>query len=140
MRILTDNLLQNCALILISFLVFPLSVLAGGSFSFKEHLKPLLLQQPELEKYLLQSLDFSDSGFANRIGQNVNPRFGGRRIGPYILQAKPKGRKGDFIFEVTVETEYIMKDAKGKLTEDISQAYDIQEKLISVEIKPLTLR
>ena len=82
-----------------------------------------------------RGLEFDETGDALRIGQNVNPRFGGRRIGPYVILAKPKGVSGPFSFEITVETELICQDAAGKAV-DVSKAQNIQEKFSSVTIKP----
>jgi hypothetical protein len=106
---------------------------AGGSFAF-EDLQPILNQQPVLAQWLTNGLDFDQTGDAVRIGQNVNPRFGGRRIGPYVILAKPKGAAGPFSLEVTVETELICRDAAGKPVE-VSKAQTIQEKFASVTVK-----
>ena len=111
------------------------AVWAGGSFAM-EDLLPILQQQPVLAKWLTRGLDFDETGgYAIRIGQNVNPRFGGRRIGPYVILAKPKGASGPFTLEVTVETELICRDTAGKPV-DVSKAQTIQEKFSSVTVKP----
>ena len=107
---------------------------AGGSFAF-EDLQPILNQQPVVAKWLTGGLDFAETGDASRIGQNVNPRFGGRRIGPYVILAKPKGAAGAFTLEVTVETELRCRNAAGKAV-DVSKAQDIQEKFSSVSVRP----
>ncbi|MGO9174819.1 MAG: hypothetical protein ACLQED_01550 [Desulfobaccales bacterium] len=107
---------------------------AGGSFGF-EDLRPILNQQPVLAQWLTAGLDFDESGDAVRIGQNVNPRFGGRRVGPYVILAKPKGAAGPFTLEVTVETELICRDKAGKPV-DVSKAQTIKEKFSSVTVKP----
>jgi len=108
---------------------------AGGSFSFEEDLLPILNQQPVIAKWLTGGLEFDQTGDAVRIGQNVNPRFGGLRVGPYVILAKPKGAAGSFSLEVTVETELICRDAAGKPVE-VSEAQTIQEKFSSVSVKP----
>jgi hypothetical protein len=110
------------------------SARAGGSFAF-EDLQPILRQQPVLAKWLTGGLEFAETGDALRIGQKVNPRFGGRRIGPYVILAKPRGASGPFTLEVTMETELICRNAAGKAV-DVSQAQVIQEKFSSVTIRP----
>jgi hypothetical protein len=107
---------------------------AGGSFAF-EDLQPILNQQPVLAKWLTSGLEFDQTGDAIRIGQNVNPRFGGRRIGPYVILAKPTGTSGPFTLEVTVETELMCRNAAGKDV-DVSEAQTIQEKFSSVTVRP----
>jgi hypothetical protein len=107
---------------------------AGGSFAW-EDLQPILHQQPVLAQWLTGSLEFAASGGAVRIGQNVNPRFGGRRIGPYVILAKPKGAAGPFTLEVTVETELRCRNAAGKDV-DVSQAQTIQETFAAVTVRP----
>ena len=107
---------------------------AGGSFAY-EDLQPILNQQPVLAQWLTGGLDFDQTGDAVRIGQNVNPRFGGLRVGPYVILARPKGASGPFTLEVTVETELICRNAAGKDV-DVSQAQVIQEKFSSVSVRP----
>ena len=110
------------------------SAWAGGSFA-REDLRPILDQQPVMAKWLTDGLNLPETGDALRLGQNVNRRFGGRRIGPYVILAKPKGAAGPFTLEVTVETELICQNAAGK-TVDVSQAQVIQEKFSSVTVRP----
>jgi hypothetical protein len=110
------------------------SAWAGGSFAL-EDLRPILQQEPVMAKWLTDGLEFAETGDAGRIGQNVNPRFGGRRLGPYVILAKPKGASGPFTLEVTVETELICRDAAGKPV-DVSEAHTIQEKFSSVTVRP----
>ena len=86
-------------------------------------------------KWLTGGLEFAETGDAMRIGQNVNRRFGGRRIGPYVILAKPRGASGPFTMEVTVETELGCRNAAGKDV-DVSQAHTIQEKFSSVSVRP----
>jgi hypothetical protein len=110
------------------------AVWAGGSFA-TEDLLPILQQAPVMAKWLTDGLEFDQTGDAVRIGQNVNPRFGGLRVGPYVILAKPKGASGPFTLEVTVETELICRDKAGKPVE-VSKAQTIQEKFSSVTVKP----
>jgi hypothetical protein len=107
---------------------------AGGSCA-REDLRPILHQEPVLAQWLTGGLEFAETGDARRIGQNVNPRFGGLRIGPYVILAKPKGASGPFTLEVTVETELRCRDAAGKDV-DVSQAHTIEEKFSSVTVRP----
>lgn len=110
------------------------SAWAGGSFAL-EDLSPILKPEPVMAKWLTDGLEFAENGDAVRIGQNVNPRFGGLRVGPYVILAKPKGAPGPFTLEVTVETELICRNAAGKAV-DVSQAQVIQEKFSSVTVRP----
>ena len=124
-----------CWLALAVLVSFPGSAAwAGGSFALEE-LLPILQQEPVIGKWLTDGLEFDHTGDAVRLGQNVNPRFGGRRLGPYVILAKPKGAPGPFTLEVTVETELICLNKAGKPV-DVSEAQTIQEKFASVTIKP----
>jgi hypothetical protein len=107
---------------------------AGGSFALEDIL-PILQQDARLATWISNSLDIDETGDATRIGQTVNPRLGGMRIGPYVILAKPKGAGGAFTFELTVETEIIGRSAAGKIV-DIAKASTITEKLQSVSIRP----
>ena len=135
-RSLTIAALLSVILVTITFLLsWPGSAAwAGGSFAL-EDLRPILQQEPVLTKWLTDGLEFAETGDAVRIGQNVTPRSGGRRIGPYVILAKPKGATRPFTLEVTVETELICRNATGKAV-DVSQAQTIQEKFASVTVRP----
>jgi hypothetical protein len=125
----------TCLLAAVVFISLPGAMAwAGGSFAL-EDLRPILNQQPVLAQWLTGSLDFDETGDAVRIGQNVNPRFGGLRIGPYTILARPKGAAGPFTLEVNVDTELICLDKAGKPVE-VDQAVTIKEKFASVTVKP----
>ena len=123
--------------VLLSVLVFGVfipQVFAGGSFSFNIELKPILNQHPVIKDFVLKSFDISESGWASRIGQQVNEKFGGRRIGPYHIKAKPKEYQGKDTFELIFHTEKIFLDKNGEPT-DLTKADIIKEKFKSLEIK-----
>lgn len=128
-------IMRNTVLLLCVLL--PALSVASGSFQVDTELDPILNQVPEIKQYLFDSLDIHWTGSAGRIGQSVNPRFGGRRIGPYHVHAKPKGAKGDFTFELIVHTECILTNGEGEPS-DLRNAKQISETFVSVEIKPLT--
>ena len=107
---------------------------AGGSFLIDTELEPILNQKPILKNFILETFDLAESGWASRIGQQVNEKFGGRRLGTYSIKAKPKGQEGDYIFELIFHTEHIFLDKGGKVT-DLRNANMIEEKLKSIEIK-----
>ncbi|MDR3570503.1 MAG: hypothetical protein P4L43_20965 [Syntrophobacteraceae bacterium] len=109
---------------------------AGGSFSFTDDLLPILREQPLIATWLTASLDFDDTGDAVRIGENVMPQFGGQRIGPYVILAKPKGASGPFTMEVTVETEMVCKNKSGQVVDDCSKAGAMEQNFTSVTVKP----
>lgn len=123
-------------IILLLAVLLPNVAVAGGSFRVDTELDPILKQVPDIKRYLFKSLDIHWTGSAGRIGQSVNPRFGGRRIGPYRVAAKPKGTEGDFTLELIVHTKRILTDAEGEPT-DLANAEQIREEFVCVEIKPL---
>ncbi len=108
-------------------------VCATGSFQL-EDIMALLDQEKEIRGFLLKNLELAPGGSANRIGQAVNPNLGGARVGPYVLNAKPKGAK-DWAFEIHIEvkTEYL--DAAGKPVE-LERATSFRETFLSVRIAP----
>lgn len=127
--------IKSIALITILISILSTKAFAGGSFRFDTELEPLLNQKPELKKFILETFDIAESGYApNRIGSQVNKKFGGRRLGPYILKAKPKGQEGDDVFELVFHAEHIFLDKNGSGTE-LSNADVIQEEFKSIEIK-----
>ncbi len=108
---------------------------AAGSFRLDEELQPILKQQPHLHSFVLNNFDTHWTGSANRIGYNVNTRLGGTRIGPYYLNAKPKGTEGEYIFTLVFHTQITYLDQEGEKT-TLENAYHIQESLRSIEITP----
>ena len=107
---------------------------AGGSFRLDIELEPILNQQPYIKDFVLGTFDIAESGWASRIGQQVNEKFGGRRVGPYHINAKPKGYQGEYIFELIFHTEKKFLDKKGEPT-DLINADIIKERFKSLEIK-----
>ncbi len=121
-------------LLFLIFLLFSSSLFAEGSFEFDTKLLPLLKKDNSIGKYLLETIDFSKSGSAIRIGQDVNPKLGGGRVGPYTIYAKPKGSSGPYIFKVTIVTSQKGKDEKGNSV-TILNASRIEEEIVSIEIE-----
>lgn len=111
--------------------------LAGGTFLLEEDLMPILAQAPATRDMLFSQYDLETWGVATRIGSNVNSHFGGKRIGPYIILAKPKGTPGPYTLEITIETKVLFLNSSGKRV-DISKARVIKEKFISCEVVPLS--
>ena len=127
-------MIKKILLFVFIFGAFISQVFAGGSFCLDIELKPILNQQPLIKDLVLETFDIAESGWAHRIGQQVNEKFGGRRLGPYSIKAKPKGQEGDYIFELIFHTEHIFLDKGGKVT-DLRNADTIKEKFNSIEIK-----
>lgn len=111
-------------------------LLAGGSFRLDGELMPILDESPVFKKLVFDTFDLHWTGGASRIGVNVNDRLGGRRIGPYYLNAKPKGQEGDFTLTLIFHTEVVFMDKDGKKT-TLRKAYSIDEELHSIEMIPI---
>jgi len=127
-------MIKKISLSVFIFMAFISQVFAGGSFRLDIELEPILNQQPLIKDLVLETFDIAESGWASRIGQQVNEKFGGRRIGPYHIKAKPKGYQGEYIFELIFHTEKIFLDKNGEPT-NLINADIIKEKFISLEIK-----
>src|SRR5512143_3551723 len=67
---------------------------ADGSIGFEE-IDAVLRQRPELRTYLVDTLCISNSGLASRVAGEYP--MGGSRLGPYELDAKPKGQAGPYV-------------------------------------------
>lgn len=121
-------------------LVFALScatqATAAGSFRPEIELAPLLEGAPAVRDFVANTLELAPSGSAGRIGSLVNPRFGGRRVGPYRILAKPKGSEGPFVFELSFHTELVFLDARNRSAE-LPDAQRIRERFESLELRPI---
>ena len=119
--------------------LIPSFLIAGGSCSWDDDVKPLFDDQPALLKHLEATLDFEKVGSAVRLGRHFT-NLSGRRMAPYVFLAKPKGVDGEFVFEMVVEAEARYFDENNQ--EIVSAAFDdaltasaIQEKIIGVSIR-----
>lgn len=121
--------------VMIAFIFPATAANAGGSFLLDD-IKPVIEQSPDIEKYLFATLELTKSGQANRIGNNVNPRLGGTRLGPYCIYAKPRGAAGKNTLEVCINTEYHFRDKTGRPC-TLEQAFSVTESFVSIEIKPI---
>lgn len=89
-------------------------VLGGGSVSFDDQFLPLLQQNKPLAAALLKTFDFRDSVYAQSdFGDHT--QFGGEKLGPYTVLAKPKGSASEWVFEITVQTTWTVYDRNGQV-------------------------
>lgn len=112
-----------------------LSAKADGSFQVDVEFEPIRKQIPALWRALADSLELQRSGWANRIGNGVNPRLGGTRLGPYCVLGRPKGTAGPYSLKVCFNTEYLWFDAAGKKS-TLEEATRVEERFVSVDIEP----
>lgn len=117
------------------FVLISTSCVADGLFIFDQKIPALLSQKPVLARYLNTTLEFAKEGVATRVGTEINPTLGGVRIGPYRLNARPKGKIGPYTLYVVFNTEVEFKDKTGKITDSVNDGIEISERLISVEIR-----
>lgn len=131
-------MVKNLEKILIATaLILSLSSLsfAGGSIRLDIEVEPLLNQKPELKNVLFEMLEIDQDGWTRyRIGNNVNKKFGGKRLGPYHLKAKLKGSPIDYNLELIIHTKRIFLDGNGNPT-DLHEAEIIKEEFTSFEIR-----
>jgi len=118
------------------FALYGANLSAGGSFDIDIELKPIRQQIPELWTALNQAFEMQRSGWANRIGNPVNPRLGGTRVGPYCLAGRPRGVPGPDSLAICIHTEPRWLDAAGREV-DLPEAERVEERFRSVEIRPL---
>ena len=121
-------------LVTLGFLCLSGVLWAEGSFSFDDELQPILNTIPEIKSYVLNHYSFASSGWANRIGNNVNPRFGGRRLGPYTISATAKDTTLKRDYEISFVPNVQYRDQRGRPT-TLENAYVIKEILQSIDIK-----
>ncbi len=67
------------------FGAFISQVFAGGSFRIDIELEPILNQQPLIKDLVLETFDVAESGWASRIGQQVNEKLTRKYIRPDSL-------------------------------------------------------
>lgn len=109
---------------------------AAGSFRPEIELAPILEQVPSIRDFVSATLDLAESGSADRIGTEANRHLGGTRLGPYIIEARPKGSDGPSLFVLVFHTTYRFLDADGVEVE-LAAARRVEEKFDFLEIRPL---
>jgi hypothetical protein len=120
--------------VLLACLVFPSSSTAGGTVGLAE-IEPLLRQRPALRDFLTSSLELDNTVMAAvRLGSHFE-HLGGARVGPYLLQGKPKGSKKGEPLEVVLCTQSRFLDAAGKVAADETKAARVDEQLTVVMLR-----
>ena len=102
-------------ILILSLILSPLlsSIYAGGSESFTNQVLPIIKQDKVFAENILNSFDFDKSVCAQtRLGSHT--KFGGQRLGPYFVRAKPKNRKGPWVFKIKINTRWIVHNKDGK--------------------------
>jgi len=110
------------------------SVAAAGSFRPDVELAPVLEQAPAVRDFVLAALDMAESGSADRIGNDANAFLGGTRVGPYVIEAKPKGADGPFTLELVFHTVHRFLDASGAEVA-LGDAVRVEERFDFLEIR-----
>lgn len=120
--------------IAVACIAIPAVSIGGGTVSLAE-IDPLLRQKPLIRAFLISSLDMDATVMAAvRFGSHVKG-LGGARMGPYIIQARPKTPKDASPLEVVLCTDARFFDASGKTTQDETSAVRFEEKLNLVMLR-----
>lgn len=123
--------------LLVVFLISVLlcsTVLGDGSFA-RADIEALLTQQPVLHEFIATHLETTSGGLAGRINTGDNPALAGTRIGPYRLNAKPRGATGDFSLTLSIEVETRFLNSAGKEV-PLAQASRIEERFTGISLLP----
>ncbi len=120
--------------VLLVGLAVPTASPAGGTVGLDD-VDPLLRRRPTLRSFLISSLDLENTVMAAvRLGPHFE-HLGGARVGPYLLEGKPKGSKDADPLEVVLCTHVRFLDADGKVPVDETKATRIDEQLSVVMIR-----
>jgi hypothetical protein len=112
---------------------------AAGSFRPEIELAPVLDQVPSIRDFVSATLDLAESGSADRIGVEANRHLAGTRVGPYVIEARPKGSKGPSLFVLVFHTTHRFLDAAGAEVE-LAAAVRVEEKFDFLEIRPVSVQ
>jgi hypothetical protein len=119
---------------LLAVLVLPTASRAGGTVGLDEADR-LLRQRPSLRRFLMSSLELENTVMAAvRLGPHFE-HLGGARVGPYLLEGRPKGSKDGEPLEVVLCTHVRFLDAEGKVPAEESEATRVEERLTVVMIR-----
>jgi hypothetical protein len=121
-------------IILLACALAPSTCIAGGTVGLSE-IDPLLWQRPGLRNFLTSSLDLSDTVMA---AVRFGPQFehlSGARMGPYMIEARPKGSKDGRPVELVLCTDARFLDESGKVVESEINATRVEEKLTAIMVR-----
>ncbi len=90
----------NFFITLIAFFCIQTAAWASGGISWEEVHKEIASQDKEIIAFVDQTFDVAPRGGAMRptVGEHAGERFA-----PYNFFAKPKGAKGDYVFNLTFD-------------------------------------
>ena len=127
--------------VLLTLLFLAPPVRAGGTLPFTD-LVPLLKRRPELGAFLFQAYELPDSAFAViRVGSHF-AHLGGRRLGPYLFEARSRlGReRGSALISLCTRHRFL--DRAGAVipadTDRQVLAHSVSEELTAVVIRDPT--
>ncbi len=114
----------------------PSPSVAGGTLRLGE-IDQLLGQKPALRDFLTSSFDLSDTVMAAiRFGPQFEHLSGGR-MGPYMIEARPKGSKGGRPVELVLCTDARFLDEAGNVAANEMKATRVEEKLTVVMFREI---
>jgi hypothetical protein len=120
--------------VLLAGLVVPGASRAGGTVGLDE-VDRLLRQRPSLRSFLMSSLQLESTVMAAlRLGPHFE-HLGGARVGPYLLEGRPKGSKDGEPLEVVLYTQVQFLDAEGKVAAEETEATRVEERLTVVMLR-----
>jgi hypothetical protein len=115
-------------------LALPTTSSAGGTVGLDE-VDRLLRQRPSLRSFLTSSLELESTVMAAvRLGPTFE-HLGGARLGPYLLEGRPKGSKDTEPLEVVLCTLVRFVDAEGKVAAEETAATRVEEQLTVVMLR-----
>lgn len=128
------NVRAIAPLIVAAWLAGPRVCAAGGTVDLAD-VDPLLRQSPAVQAFLASSLDLHRTVMAAvRFGAHVK-HLGGARMGPYMIQARPKGAGGAYTIEVVLCTHPRFVDAAGNDVASEIDAMRVEERVTAVLLR-----
>ena len=118
----------------LGWVLAPSLSIAGGTVGLGE-IDSLLRQKPALRDFLTSSLDLNDTAMAAvRFGPHFEHLSGGR-MGPYLVEARPKGSKGGKPVELVLCTDARFVDEAGEVVANEMKATRVEEKLTVIILR-----
>ena len=126
--------MTRACFVVLAWVLAPAISVAGGTVGLAD-IDPLLRQKPALREFLTSSLDLNGTVMAAiRFGPHFE-HLSGERMGPYMIEARPKGSKGGSPVELVLCTDARFVDETGKVVETETKAARVEEKLTAVMVR-----
>lgn len=132
-------MVRGARVVALAWVLAPSLSIAGGTVGLDD-IEPLLRQKPALREFVRSAFDLDATVMAAiRFGPQFEHLSGGR-MGPYMVEARPRGSLGRPPIELVLCTEARFLDEHGRVVQSEMTAHRVEETLTAVMLREIGSR